>query len=187
MPPSSLSGLTPPPAPGRPSSAPSASLRRNLRSSSLGAPSPLLSHITLAEHIDSYQVLKEVGKVGAQSPAFIEPVAARKDGINALFARQAAVAAARSPSQKRPRSVSMEPDTPLPDATDAGPPEETAPPTKKAATEEWEDDSEIEFIGQVCPLPFHYCARCSRPDPNCDSPLHPGQPTAAHTLRRSAA
>ncbi|CAK5271034.1 unnamed protein product, partial [Mycena citricolor] len=35
-----------------------------------------------------YQVPKEVGKVGTESSTFIQPVAERKDGIQAMFARQ---------------------------------------------------------------------------------------------------
>ena len=42
--------------------------------------------LTLANY--SYQVPKEVGKVGAESPTFVEPIAERKDGIQAMFARQ---------------------------------------------------------------------------------------------------
>jgi hypothetical protein len=37
---------------------------------------------------NSYAVPKEVGKVGVQSPTFIEPVQKRKDGIEAMFSRQ---------------------------------------------------------------------------------------------------
>lgn len=36
----------------------------------------------------SYQVPKEVGKVGTESPTFIQPIAQRKDGIQAMFAKQ---------------------------------------------------------------------------------------------------
>jgi putative SOS response-associated peptidase YedK len=36
----------------------------------------------------SYQVPKEVGKVGTESPSFIEPIAGRKDGIQAMFSKQ---------------------------------------------------------------------------------------------------
>jgi hypothetical protein len=36
----------------------------------------------------SYQVPKEVGKVGTESPTFIEPVSNRKDGIQAMFMKQ---------------------------------------------------------------------------------------------------
>lgn len=39
--------------------------------------------------VNSYAVPKEVGKVGVQSPTFIEPVQKRKDGIEAMFSRQA--------------------------------------------------------------------------------------------------
>jgi hypothetical protein len=37
----------------------------------------------------SYAVPQEVGRVGVESPTFIEPVEKRKDGIEALFSRQA--------------------------------------------------------------------------------------------------
>ncbi|KZS89378.1 DUF159-domain-containing protein [Sistotremastrum niveocremeum HHB9708] len=42
-----------------------------------------------------YQVPKEMGKVGTESPAFIEPVSERKDGIESMFKKQIA----RSPSK----------------------------------------------------------------------------------------
>jgi len=38
--------------------------------------------------LQCYQVPKEVGKVGTDSPKFIEPVAERKDGIAAMFQKQ---------------------------------------------------------------------------------------------------
>ena len=39
---------------------------------------------------NSYAVPQEVGRVGVESPTFIEPVEKRKDGIEALFSRQTA-------------------------------------------------------------------------------------------------
>lgn len=39
--------------------------------------------------LDCYQVPQEVGKVGTESPTFVEPIKDRKDGIEAMFARQA--------------------------------------------------------------------------------------------------
>jgi len=38
--------------------------------------------------LECYQVPQEVGKVGTESPTFIEPIAARKDGIQAMFSKQ---------------------------------------------------------------------------------------------------
>ncbi|KAI0277879.1 hypothetical protein BGY98DRAFT_917654 [Russula aff. rugulosa BPL654] len=38
--------------------------------------------------LECYAVPREVGKVGVQSPTFIEPVQKRKDGIEAMFSRQ---------------------------------------------------------------------------------------------------
>ncbi|KAH9029272.1 hypothetical protein EDB85DRAFT_1867255 [Lactarius pseudohatsudake] len=39
--------------------------------------------------LECYAVPQEVGRVGVQSPTFVEPVEKRKDGIEALFTRQA--------------------------------------------------------------------------------------------------
>ena len=44
----------------------------------------------------------EVGKVGAESPTFIEPVQKRKDGIEAMFSRQAKAAQHRSAVRDAP-------------------------------------------------------------------------------------
>ncbi|KAH9922340.1 uncharacterized protein BXZ73DRAFT_91627 [Epithele typhae] len=49
----------------------------------------------------SYPVPKEVGKVGVESPTFVQPVAARADGIHALFAAQAARAVATASASTR--------------------------------------------------------------------------------------
>jgi hypothetical protein len=51
----------------------------------------------------SYQVPKEVGKVGVESRAFIEPVATRKDGIKAMFEKQRSK---QEGGMKRKRSAS---------------------------------------------------------------------------------
>ncbi|KAG1751327.1 uncharacterized protein EDB91DRAFT_600710 [Suillus paluster] len=58
-----------------------------------------------AEGLMCYQVPKEVGKVGAESPAFVQPVATRKDGIEAMFAKQRTKQENKQ-SIKRKRSVS---------------------------------------------------------------------------------
>jgi hypothetical protein len=53
----------------------------------------------------SYQVPKEVGKVGTESPSFIEPVASRKDGIQAMFSKQKQRDSSSSPTKSPgPRS-----------------------------------------------------------------------------------
>jgi hypothetical protein len=49
----------------------------------------------------SYAVPKEVGKVSVQSPTFIEPVQKRKDGIEAMFSRQAKAAQQQQKSTSR--------------------------------------------------------------------------------------
>lgn len=49
-------------------------------------------------------VPKEVGKVGTESPAFIQPITERKDGIRAMFAKQQK----RSPSPAKPPAPTSE-------------------------------------------------------------------------------
>jgi putative SOS response-associated peptidase YedK len=58
--------------------------------------------------LECYQVPKEVGKVGTESRTFIEPIANRKDGIQAMFSRQkqAQSSPTKNTSQKRKRSSS---------------------------------------------------------------------------------
>jgi len=52
--------------------------------------------------LECYQVPHQVGKVGTESPTFIEPIASRKDGIQAMFTKQ------REQKGKRPRSEEEE-------------------------------------------------------------------------------
>ncbi|KAJ7179635.1 hypothetical protein C8R46DRAFT_1212172 [Mycena filopes] len=61
---------------------------------------PLLASPTCP--LDCYQVPKEVGKVGTESSTFIEPVANRKDGIQAMFSKQKEAQAA-SPKKSTPK------------------------------------------------------------------------------------
>ncbi len=80
--------------------------------------SPLITHsrahanayVRTLTH-NSYAVPKEVGKVGVESPTFIEPVQNRKDGIEAMFTRQAKAA-----QQQQPKSESRD----APSAATAG-------------------------------------------------------------------
>ncbi|KAF5357525.1 hypothetical protein D9757_013067 [Collybiopsis confluens] len=53
--------------------------------------------------LECYQVPKEVGKVGTESSSFILPIAARKDGIEAMFSKQKQVQA--STKRKRDKVV----------------------------------------------------------------------------------
>ena len=50
----------------------------------------------------SYQVPKEVGRVGNESPSFIQPVKERKDGIQAMFQKQIQTAAKRKRTESPP-------------------------------------------------------------------------------------
>lgn len=88
----------------------------------------------------SYQVPKEVGKVGTESPTFIQPVAERKDGIQAMFAKQARAAHVQGSPSKRKLEDSYE---------EKEIKREKEHPTKKVNT--WEDDDEIEYIGSTAP------------------------------------
>ncbi|KAF9238394.1 hypothetical protein BU15DRAFT_47759 [Melanogaster broomeanus] len=56
--------------------------------------------------LQCYQVPKEVGKVGTESAKFIEPIANRKDGIQAMFAKQLSKQAETSVKRKRNASPS---------------------------------------------------------------------------------
>ena len=78
---------------------------------------------------NSYPVTPDVGKVGNESPTFIEPISKRKDGIEAMFASQGSQKSKSSPV-KRKRSASP-------------------PPAKKAkmANKKEESDSDIELVG----------------------------------------
>ncbi|KAI0063279.1 DUF159-domain-containing protein [Artomyces pyxidatus] len=61
--------------------------------------------------LECYPVPKEVGKVGAESPTFIEPVSKRRDGIEAMFTKQAQSSSPSkgSNSGKRKRELSPAP------------------------------------------------------------------------------
>lgn len=56
----------------------------------------------------SYQVPKEVGRVGTESATFIEPIAKRTDGIQAMFTRQATSSRRSGSPSKRKREHSEE-------------------------------------------------------------------------------
>jgi hypothetical protein len=78
---------------------------------------------------NSYPVSPDVGKVGNESPTFIEPISKRKDGIEAMFASQGSQRSKSSSPVKRKRSTSP----PL------------AKKSKIAKVKE-ESDSEIEIV-----------------------------------------
>ncbi|KAI0027733.1 hypothetical protein K488DRAFT_90516 [Vararia minispora EC-137] len=63
------------------------------------------SYKDASERLECYAVPKEVGRVGTESPTFVEPVSKRKDGIEAMFAKQGQRATSSSPA-KRKRSTS---------------------------------------------------------------------------------
>ncbi|KAI0632900.1 hypothetical protein C8Q77DRAFT_1120414 [Trametes polyzona] len=100
-----------------------------------------------------YQVPKEVGKIGTDSPTFVQPIHDRKDGIQALFAKQQK--ASQSQNTSRTSVVPTDvPDTPAPQrvqkrsasptAVDAS--EATAKKPKVEKMNTWEDDSDVEYV-----------------------------------------
>jgi len=89
---------------------------------------PVLTSFTNHE-TNSYPVTPDVGKVGNESPTFVEPIFKRKDGIEAMFATQGSQKQKTSPTKRR-RSTSL-------------------PPAKKLKTAnvEVESDSDIKLVG----------------------------------------
>lgn len=77
---------------------------------------------------NSYPVSPDVGRVGNESPSFIEPISKRKDGIVAMFASQGSQKSKPPSPIKRKRSTS--------------PP----PPAKKPRTTVTKEES-VEFLG----------------------------------------
>lgn len=78
--------------------------------------------------ICSYQVPKEVGKVGTESSTFIEPISQRRDGIEAMFSKQKQAQEQSGDSQtpnssrgKRKRSLSPAKDLDVIDLTEESP------------------------------------------------------------------
>ncbi|KAH9893960.1 hypothetical protein C8Q73DRAFT_745621 [Cubamyces lactineus] len=103
-----------------------------------------------------YQVPKEVGKIGTESPTFIQPIQERKDGIQALFAKQKQ-GLTSSPSKPTTTSTPTASSKHAPKRSaseikdDSG---DDAPAGKKAKVEKvnaWEDDSDIEYIDDPGP------------------------------------
>ena len=95
----------------------------------------------------SYQVPKEVGKVGTESPTFIEPIAQRKDGIQAMFAKQKGSSAQTTKPTKRKRSKSP----PVQIESDDSDVQIIEPSTSQRSAKSqkmntWEDDSDVEYV-----------------------------------------
>ncbi|KIK09512.1 hypothetical protein K443DRAFT_388692 [Laccaria amethystina LaAM-08-1] len=82
--------------------------------------------------LDCYQVPKEVGKVGTESPSFIEPITSRKDGIQAMFSKQKSSQSKALTSSSSKRSRSQSPTV----SWEVPPVEDGFPPLKKSKMEE---------------------------------------------------
>ncbi|KAI8972616.1 hypothetical protein BD414DRAFT_217116 [Trametes punicea] len=116
-----------------------------------------------------YQVPKEVGKIGTESPTFVQPIEHRKDGIQALFAKQTAPSDSSS-SQRPKRSAS-----PVETAQDT--------PAKKRPTVEkvnaWEDDSDVEYVDDPPPEHAAKSTTPSLPASTESTQKRDGHPSAA--------
>ncbi|KAI0087593.1 hypothetical protein BDY19DRAFT_1011352 [Irpex rosettiformis] len=100
-----------------------------------------------------YQVPKEVGKVGNESPTFIEPLSQRRDGIEAMFAKQSGPKP--SPSNSQISSAKRKLD-------DSAVSQPSPSPRKKAhKMNTWGDDSDIEYIDSSLAGSSTKVSRCS--------------------------
>ncbi|TCD68996.1 hypothetical protein EIP91_009218 [Steccherinum ochraceum] len=104
--------------------------------------------------LECYQVPKEIGKVGTESSTFIEPIAQRKDGIQAMFAKQQRNVASSSKSTKRKRP-STPPIVRTPSVADDHDEIQilerdpnSRPRGKLQKLNTWEDDSDVEYVDQ---------------------------------------
>ncbi len=99
-------------------------------------------HLYAAAH--SYAVPKEVWKIGTDSPTFVEPIAERKDGIQAMFAKQTLKdTRTTSPAKSSPRKRSPSPTN---GKTDVKGEAQSAKKAKIEKVNAWEDDSDIEYV-----------------------------------------
>ncbi|KAH9477014.1 Abasic site processing protein [Psilocybe cubensis] len=88
-----------------------------------------------------YAVPKEVGKVGTESPTYIEPITDRKDGIEAMFSKQKQKA---SPTKTAPTKRKAESITPSPDTKGSQPVklEDDHPDDKKIKLDHGDDSNQ---------------------------------------------
>ncbi|KAJ7938225.1 hypothetical protein B0H13DRAFT_1942125 [Mycena leptocephala] len=103
---------------------------------------PLLAPTTCA--LECYQVPKEVGKVGTESSTFIEPVANRKDGIQAMFTKQKQAQASSPKKTPAKRALSPADDDEI-EVVDGPSASKKSKPTPKKKPPPSSDD-EIEIV-----------------------------------------
>ncbi|KAH9948448.1 hypothetical protein B0H21DRAFT_733337 [Amylocystis lapponica] len=89
-----------------------------------------------------YQVPKEVGKVGTESSTFVQPIAERKDGIQAMFARQKATSSRTSSSSHAKRKRSSSPSIGASKRRSAS---NEGGGTKTEKINAWEDDTGMQY------------------------------------------
>jgi hypothetical protein len=91
-----------------------------------------------------------VGKVGTESPTFIEPVAQRKDGIKAMFAKQT-TSPTKYSINELPQQLPPSPSARKRKHEEASMEERTDEKMKLPKVEKvdaWEDDNNIEYLDQ---------------------------------------
>jgi hypothetical protein len=101
---------------------------------------PSLNPYTLKSYL-SYAVSKEVGKVGTESPSFIEPVAERRDGIKAMFSKQATAYPSKTPTTSQKRKSETDPSPSKVKDEEVETTEAASRPNKRTKTEKKEDAS----------------------------------------------
>ncbi|KAK0189662.1 hypothetical protein F5146DRAFT_1112229 [Armillaria mellea] len=98
--------------------------------------------------LECYQVPKEVGKVGTESATFIEPIEKRKDGIEAMFAKQGAKR--KDPPESSRSKIKMEKKAEKPGSEKVG--SKRRPPSSHATKDE-SDDEIVILDGPPTPSP----------------------------------
>jgi len=100
--------------------------------------------------LECYQVPKEVGKVGTESSTFIQPIAARKDGIQAMFAKQRSKTNSPSTSALKRKRTSAVPNNGQVSDEDVlvSEPDSSQSKAKAQKLNAWEDTSDVEYVGQ---------------------------------------
>lgn len=89
---------------------------------------------------------KEVGKVGTESPTFIEPIANRKDGIQAMFSKQREKGVPSSPAKSTSVHTKRKlEESPTPSSSSKSP-NSTQSPSKKSKKATRDDSSQPESV-----------------------------------------
>lgn len=89
--------------------------------------------------------------MGTESPTFIQPIAERKDGIQAMFAKQQKAPNSNDTRTQGKRKRSLTPSPPIcvsDDDVQLVEPVEAQPKGKAQKLDTWDDDSDIEYVDE---------------------------------------